>query len=227
MAPLRAGDTDDLIGLDRYEFTRMLKELTGGGRYGTSEDFQEWADSQFRLADGDFDGVVCRDEFVMFYWKKIIFLFPPVKVISSDIIGKDICCYDTTCNTGPRLPSDQLLVLSAVLQGAKAANRLYDIFVDFCSEGSTVRQEAMGFTRWRRVCTLCRLISPGRLSAGDVDIAFKSIVGRKRSKECCTRPSCCCGAMKAKNELDYDQFLEALSLVAGEKAGALTSGEVE
>jgi len=133
------------------------------------EHFDEYVASQFRLADTDMDGVVCRDEFLLYYWKSIIFMFPPVK-------------------------------------GIESANRLYEAFVGFCSQGSVAREEAMGFVKWGRFCRFTKLSGP-KCSAGACDIAFKTVIGRRVKDH---------GAATTKNEMDYGQFLEALGVV-GEK----------
>ena len=68
-----------MIGLDKKEFGRMLLALTGS-TYGTAEQFTRFVDGEFRVADMDRDGLVCEDEFYLYYWKRVIFIVPPALV---------------------------------------------------------------------------------------------------------------------------------------------------
>ncbi|CAG9466315.1 unnamed protein product [Pedinophyceae sp. YPF-701] len=176
-------------GLQREEFANLLYDLLGDAWPDPNAPaFQAYVDHEFLRADSDHDGLVCLDEFQLYYWSTVVFLFEPK------------------------------LSENASFQQAP----LYDIFVNVCSAGSTVRQELMGPAKCVMLAKAAGLCAPPfKFRPQDFEIAFYQVVGKGRKDSAAGLVSPSTGKHQTRSdvkvELDYFQFLLMLRVVSDKK----------
>lgn len=178
--------------LDQKEFRTMLKAVLMN-EYASDAVLERMAVAEFNKADKDHDGVVSAEEFVYYYWRYIIFMLPP----TLNAEGKPQCA------------------------------ALYDIYLNACGASLPTNHplsENMWLSSWVRLCRMCKLASdkPGsRCSMGDLDIIFKTIIGRHRAKHSVRKTKTEKFIPQVRNVLNYGMFLEALQYVADRRKEGL------